>query len=131
MSELEEKLNSILSDPDAMAQVMNLAQSLSAQTDGTAPSNAPSDAPAPSSSDGGNDVSAMLSRAVSSLDPELLRRLLPVLSQLNREESSQTAALLYALRPFLREDRRGKVERAVQLARLIHLAKEFLIAREG
>lgn len=127
MSELEEKLNSILSDPEAMAQVMNLAQSLSAQTSGTTPS----DAPVPPAPDGGSDVSAMLSRAVSSLDPELLRRLLPVLSQLNREESSQTAALLYALRPFLREDRRGKVERAVQLARLIHLAKEFLIAREG
>ncbi len=127
MSELEEKLNSILSDPEAMAQVMNLAQSLSAQAGGTAPT----DAPAPPAPDSGSDVSAMLSRAVSSLDPELLRRLLPVLSQLNREESSQTAALLYALRPFLREDRRGKVERAVQLARLIHLAKEFLIAREG
>lgn len=127
MSELEEKLNSILSDPEAMAQVMSLAQSLSAQTDGTTPS----DAPSPPAPDSGSDVSAMLSRAVSSLDPELLRRLLPVLSQLNREESSQTAALLYALRPFLREDRRGKVERAVQLARLIHLAKEFLIAREG
>ena len=126
MSELEEKLNSILSDPEAMAQVMNLAQSLSAQAGGTAPT----DAPAPPAQDSGSDVSAMLSRAVSSLDPELLR-LLPVLSQLNREESSQTAALLYALRPFLREDRRGKVERAVQLARLIHLAKEFLIAREG
>ena len=127
MSELEEKLNSILSDPEAMAQVMNLAQSLSAQAGGTAPT----DAPASPAQDGRSDVSAMLSRAVSSLDPELLRRLLPVLSQLNREESSQTAALLYALRPFLREDRRGKVERAVQLARLIHLAKEFLIAREG
>lgn len=127
MSELEEKLNSILSDPEAMAQVMNLAQSLSAQAGGTAQT----DAPAPPAQDGGSDVSAMLSHAVSSLDPELLRRLLPVLSQLNREESSQTAALLYALRPFLREDRRGKVERAVQLARLIHLAKEFLIAREG
>lgn len=131
MSELEEKLNSILSDPEAMAQVMSLAQSLSAQTGGAAPSEAPSDVPVPPATDGGNDVSALLSRAVSSLDPELLRRLLPVLSQLNREESSQSAALLYALRPFLREDRRGKVERAVQLARLIHLAREFLITREG
>ena len=36
MSELEEKLNSILSDPEAMAQVMNLAQSLSAQAGGAA-----------------------------------------------------------------------------------------------
>ena len=28
MSEFEEKLNSVLSNPDAMSQIMNLAQSL-------------------------------------------------------------------------------------------------------
>ena len=31
MSEWEEKLNTLLSDPDAMAQVMQMAQSLSQQ----------------------------------------------------------------------------------------------------
>ena len=31
MSEWEEKLNTLLSDPDAMAQVMNMAQNLSQQ----------------------------------------------------------------------------------------------------
>ena len=31
MSEWEEKLNTLLSDPDAMAQVMNIAQNLSQQ----------------------------------------------------------------------------------------------------
>ena len=40
MSEWEEKLNTLLSDPDAMAQVMNMAQNLSpqmGQSDGSAP----------------------------------------------------------------------------------------------
>ena len=40
MSEWEEKLNTLLSDPDAMAQVMNIAQNLSqqmGQSGGSAP----------------------------------------------------------------------------------------------
>ena len=40
MSEWEEKLNTLLSDPDAMAQVMNMAQNLSqqmGQSGGSAP----------------------------------------------------------------------------------------------
>ena len=39
--------------------------------------------------------------------------------------------LLHALRPFLKPERRDKVERAAQLARLIHLAKTFLLSQEG
>lgn len=129
VSELEEKLNTILSDPEAMAQIASLAQSLGAAsgTDAAAPSDAPGPPPR---EDAGGDLSALLSKTVASLDPALLRRLLPVLAQLNREQSSQSAALVYTLRPFLRASRRDKVERAVQLARLIHLAKEFLITRE-
>ena len=52
------------------------------------------------------------------------------MSQMNRNESSETSALLYALQPFLRDKRRDKVARAAQLAKLIHLAKVFLTTRE-
>ena len=67
---------------------------------------------------------------VNMVTPALLSRLLPVLSQMNRNESSETSALLYALQPFLRDKRRDKVARAAQLAKLIHLAKVFLTTRE-
>ena len=40
--------------------------------------------------------------------------------------NSQTMQLLYALRPFLKESKQDKVERAARLARLIHLGKKFL-----
>ena len=98
MSEWEEKLNTLLSDPDAMAQVMNMAQNLSqqmGQSGGSAP-------PPP-----------------------------PVLSQLNRPESGETAAFLRALRPFLKPERQDKVERAAQLARFIHLGKTLLLSEGG
>ena len=77
-----------------------------------------------------SDLNAMLSQLTGGLDPALLARLLPVLSQMNRNESSETSALLYALQPFLRDKRRDKVARAAQLAKLIHLAKVFLTTRE-
>ena len=67
----------------------------------------------------------------SGVDPALIQRLLPLLSQMNRAESSETTAFLLALRPFLKPERRDKVERAAQLARVIHLAKLFLLSQEG
>lgn len=136
MSELEDKLNSLLSNQDAMAQVMQLAQSLSQSGAGAADSGSAASPPPQSGSPSGNampgagDLNAMLSQLTGGLDPALLSRLLPVLSEMNRNESSETSALLYALQPFLRDKRRDKVARAAQLAKLIHLAKVFLTTRE-
>ena len=129
MSELEDKLNSLLSNQDAMAQVMQLAQSLSQSGAGAADSGSAASPPPPQSGSpsgnampGAGDLNAMLS--------QLTGGLLPVLSQMNRNESSETSALLYALQPFLHDKRRDKVARAAQLAKLIHLAKVFLTTRE-
>ena len=137
MSEWEDKLNTLLSDPNAMAQVMQMAQSLSQQMgtpEGDAPppqgsASAPPQAPPPQTPQGGPP--ADLSSLLGGIDPAMLQKLLPVLGQMNRPASSETAALLHALRPFLNPERRDKVERAAQLARLIHLAKTFLLSQEG
>lgn len=122
MNELEDKLNALLSDPDGMAQVMELAQKLSGKHDGD-------DAP-PEQTPHGGELSSLLDALGGGLDGETLRRLLPVVQQATRRESGEAAALLYALRPFLREERREKVERAVQLAHLLSLGKTFLAAKE-
>lgn len=118
MSELEDKLNSLLSNQDAMAQVMQLAQSLSQSGAGAADSGSAASPPPPQSGSpsgnampGAGDLNAMLSQLTGGLDPALLSRLLPVLSQMNRNESSETSALLYALQPFLHDKRRDKVAR--------------------
>ena len=121
MNDWEEKLNALLSDPEAMAQVVGMAQTLSQQLGGAVQSAAQSEP-----SGGGNPFGAL-----GSIDPALLSRLIPVLQQLNRGESSEASAFLYALRPYLKPSRRDKVERACQLARIIHLAKTFLTTQEG
>ena len=130
MAEFDEKLNSILSNPDAMAQIMQLAQSLSGgqEQPSAPPSPPPPPTPAPRQSAPAQD---MLSSLAGGLDPKLLTRLLPIIQELGSQQDSNARALLYALRPYLREDRQEKVERALQLARLFHLGKKFLTGWEG
>ena len=127
LAEFDEKLNSILSNPDAMSQIMQLAQSLSGGQE-QAPLPPPPPQPTPRSSAPAQDI---LSSLTGGLDPKLLTRLLPVIQELGGQQDSNARALLYALRPYLRADRQEKVERALQLARLFHLGKKFLAGWEG
>lgn len=131
MAEFDEKLNSILSNPDAMAQIMQLAQSLDGSgggTQGSAPPPPPQQPAPPPPAGGGGDV---LSSLTGGMDPKLLTRLLPLIQELGGQRDSNARNLLYALRPYLRSDRQEKIERALQLARLFHLGKKFLSGWEG
>ena len=116
MSELDEKLNALLSDPGKMAQVMQLAQQLSGSMGNAAPP-PPTQQPAPPMGLGGLDIASMA-------------RFLPLLQELN-SSNSQVTQLLYALRPYLKNERQEKIERALQLARLFHIGKKFLSGWEG
>ena len=140
MAEFDEKLNSILANPDAMAQIMQLAQTLSGDGQGAA-SPQPPPAPAPPQQSasappaqpslrppapppqGGADL---LSSLASGVDPTLLMKLMPLSQELGSQNASNARQLLYALRPYLKPERQEKVERALQLARLFHLGKKFL-----
>lgn len=99
-----------------MAQIMQLAQQLSgsmggdtAQPAATSPAAPPPPPPSP----------------LGGLDPQTIARYLPLLQELTRD-TSQTTQLLYALRPFLKDGKQNKVERAARLARLITIGKRFL-----
>ena len=127
MAEFEEKLNNILSNPEAMSQIMQLAQSLGGggEPPPSAPPPQPSAQPPPG---GGGDL---LSSLAGGLDPKWISRLLPLLQELGGQRDSNARNLLYALRPYLKSERQDKIERALQLARLFHLGKKFLSGWEG
>lgn len=133
MAEFDDKLNSILSNPDAMSQIMQLAQSLSGPGPGqeAPPSPPPPQQTAAPPPMGGGDLFSSLSSLAGGMDPKLLTRLLPLIQELGGQRDSNARALLYALRPYLKEEKQNKVERALQLARLFHLGKKFLSGWEG
>lgn len=142
MAELDDKINALLSDPDSMAKIMQLAQSLSGGSGSPEPQQAPQGqwnppqppppqtAPAAfsSGSGGGGDP---LSALTGGLDPQMLMRLLPLVQELGSGQDTNARRLVYALRPYLKPERQDKVERALQLARLFHIGKKFLAGWGG
>lgn len=115
MDDFEEKLERILSNPQAMEQIMSLAQSLG----GSAPDSdttAPEESPEPSLTE---------SLGLGSLDPRMITGMIRLLNQ-SRDGEHDRVALLQALRPFVREQRYAKLDKAIQIARLSHLIRMAL-----
>lgn len=134
MSEFDDKLNALLSDPDKMAQILQMAQSISGGSASPEPPPAPpspAQSPPPPTVPKPPDLLSSLAGLGSGLDPKLLAKLLPLVQELGSPQDSNARALLYALRPYLKAERQEKVERALQLARLFHLGRKFLSTWEG
>lgn len=112
MNGLEDKLNAILGNREAMGQIMAIARSLGEQEEtppadqgeGYVPVEEQEEAP---------DFGALL----GSVDPQMMQMGLRLLREYNRGDDRNTA-LLAALRPFVKEERFAKVDRAIQIARL-------------
>lgn len=126
MSELQDKLNSLLSDPAGMAQVVQLAQQLSSTMEPSAAPTPQSGAPTPPPSPNPPPSTAL----PGGIDLGTISRFLPMLQALSSDQS-HSMQLLNALRPYLKEEKQGKVERAARLARLITVGKRFLTEWEG
>ena len=107
MDDLEQKIQSVLSDPAQMAQVLEMAKSLGI----TLP--AASAPPAAAS-----EPSAQAEAAPQPEPPKPGPPPMPPGGGLAQRQE----ALLRALEPFLRPARREKIERALQIARLSGLA---------
>jgi hypothetical protein len=126
MSELEEKLNQVLSNPAEMEKIMNIARSLSgslgaAPQNGGKPAQQAAEAAQTSSSLPALDLASM-STVLKDIDPKIFR----LITRLAGEYASGTndkATLLNAMKPYLKEDRREKIDRAAELAKLAKLAR--------
>ena len=139
MAEFDERLNQILSNPDAMAQIARLAQSLNGPPvsgNGTppVPGNGTPPVPPPLSGNGTPPDDAPPPPQVPDNMPPLpdadtVAKFLPLLRDLGGD--SDARRLLYALRPYLRPRKQEKIERALHLARLFRVGKGFLSQWEG
>ena len=109
MSELEEKLGTILSNPQLMQQISAMAQAL-----GQAPPEPP-EPPAPP---------PVAPQSPALPDPAMLQKVSGML-QAGRVDQEQQE-LLHALSPFLSQSRIGKLERAMRAAKMAGFASALL-----
>lgn len=108
MAEFEDKLNSILSNPALMGQIMSMAGSLGQQNEPPPP---PKPEPKPQSSGLSFDPGAMQS----------MMRLLQS-TQIDRKEQN----LINALQCYLPPDRLEKLQKAMQAAKIARFASTAL-----
>ena len=112
MSEMEEKLGQILSNPQMMQQIMSLAQAMNASQ---LPKQEPPPPPKPPQP---------TMPAIPDINPNLLRSLSNMTRQGGIDQNQQ--ALLKALSPYLSQSRVNKLERAMRAAKMAGLASAFL-----
>ncbi|MCC8122277.1 MAG: hypothetical protein LIO58_01875 [Oscillospiraceae bacterium] len=155
MAEMDEKLNAILGNSEAMEQIMAIAKSVSnnsapspePQTEAQAPEEPRTSADgedgeaAPAAPGGSFDFSALLEllgqgdsplSLLRDLDPAILQKAAGLFSSYGAEDDKRVS-LLTALKPFVKEVRQPKVDRAIQIAklsRIIRIAFQFL-KKEG
>ena len=117
MGDFENRLNDLLKSPGTMEQIMRLARSFSGSSDeqgggtqGSGPVNAEPD-PGPSDYLGG-------------IDPKLMGLFGAVLKEYG--SPSDKTAVISALKPYLKSDRREKIDMALQIAKLAKVAKTMI-----
>lgn len=106
MSEMEDKLGAILSNPQMMQSIMAMAQSLSQEAAG------------PTNDSGKPEMH------LPDIDFSMLQKLGGLGSQTGIDP--QQKALLTALTPYLSQTRVQKLERAMRAAKIARLASVFL-----
>ncbi len=98
MNEFEDKLNSLLNDPKQMESFASFAKSIM----------------------GGEMPNAVSAEA--DIDPALMKKISGLLSR-GDNLSGKDKRLLEAMKPYLSEKRRSKMDRAIKIARLASIAQ--------
>lgn len=107
MDNMEDKIGSILNDPDMMQKIMAMAQSLNATPSKQESPKEPSSSP-----------------AIPDIDLGMLQKISGLVKQGNIDNQQQ--ALLRALNPYLSRQRIKKLENAMRAARMARIAASVL-----
>lgn len=126
MSELDDKLNSILSNPQMMQQIMSLAQSMNGSD--SAPSPPPSAPPSPPPSAPPPPPPPKAPALFDApIDPSLLSKIAGLMQRGSIDQDQMQ--LLKALRPYLSGQKLQKLERAMHAARMAGIASDVIGAQ--
>ncbi len=118
MSEFEDRINSILGNPEEMEKIMNLAsQFMGGSGKNEEPGAERGGGGAQSQSAGAGPG---VFDALGGLDMEMFSKMSRLMSQV--KGGSEKTELLRAMGPYLKQERREKLEKAVRFARIAKVA---------
>ncbi|MBQ2972333.1 MAG: hypothetical protein IJE16_07270 [Ruminococcus sp.] len=112
MDDLSSKISEILSDPQALEQIKGLGEILGMNNTSNTPIH----------KEESNKSDSVLSSLSSGFSPQMLSmmtKLAPLLSDMNKEDD--TTRLLFALRPFLSDERKKKLDEASKILKIMKL----------
>lgn len=115
MGEFEDRLNSILGDPEQMDKIANLAKSLMGGEQG---------APAAENS-AGDSLNSMLGSFMGTdggIDAAAIGRISRLMNSASAQ-NNEKQALFNAMKPYLSEKRRAKMDKAIKIAGLARIAR--------
>ncbi|PKM72106.1 MAG: hypothetical protein CVU91_10240 [Firmicutes bacterium HGW-Firmicutes-16] len=130
MSDLEGMINGILSNPEEMKKIMDMAGKLMGTEDGQTPSmpsgSAPSETPSLESLLPGVDIASLASTAQTLLGNDTIRKLLsgPLVKNIIGETlhpNNDKRELFNALKPWLSVERRARLEKAIIFAKAMRV----------
>ena len=110
MDDLSSKISEILSDPQALEQIKGLGEMLGMNNTSSAPIH----------KEESKQSDNMLSGVLGGLSPQMLSmlsKLAPLMNDINKEDD--TTRLLLALRPFLSDERKRKLDEASKLLKIM------------
>ncbi len=141
MNELEGMINGLMSNPEEMQKIMDIANSImggqnqNGNSDGGGNTQNNTSTAAPGSPPGG--LGSLLGSLgnLGNIAPALGKAASSLMSGQSRGNGGgaggDKAALIEALKPFLSEARRGKLDRAAQMAKVMNMGLGLLGNRGG
>ena len=117
MEGMEDKLNALLNSPGAMEKVMGMARALGGSPKEPTGAQSSIEQPAAESEGLGG-----LFNSLSDIDPAILAGVMKLVNEYTRQ-GDEKEALFMALKPYLREERREKMDRAAKIIKLARTAK--------
>lgn len=112
MEDLEGKINSLLSSPESMERIMQLARAFS--NNGKSDSSSQTDAPG----------TGEAGESLAGLDPRVLQMLTGAIKEFSTP--SDTERLISAIKPYLSSGRIEKVDKALSICKLAKMARKVL-----
>ncbi|MCD8087004.1 MAG: hypothetical protein LUE22_00245 [Oscillospiraceae bacterium] len=110
-SDLSDRISAVLSDPEQMGKIAQMAKGLMGGANESASESGEDSPPAPEAN----------GLAMPGGDTRLLSALGKIFSG-GEEKNSKSAALLMAMRPYMRPEKQEKLDRAMKIAQMVHIA---------